>query len=53
MMNNNNNHSTTMISAGQYADDYAKQFKRFVFFFASGGDWAGTGGTITLLGRAN
>lgn len=53
MINNQSNFATTMISAGQYGGDYAKQFKRFQFYFASGGDWAGTGGTITLLGRAN
>jgi len=53
MINNQSNFATTMISAGQYGGDYAKQFKRFTFYFASGGDWAGTGGTITLLGRAN
>ena len=53
MMNNQYDRPTAIISAGQYAADYGKQFKRFQFYFASGGDWAGTGGTITLLGRAN
>jgi len=53
MMNNQYDRPTAIISAGQYANDYGKQFKRFQFYFASGGDWAGTGGTITLLGRAN
>ena len=53
MMNNQYDRPTAFISAGLYANDYGKQFKRFQFYFASGGDWAGTGGTITLLGRAN